>query len=74
MAENDNKDFTFEPKQHHLVDSEITLPLIDRIRLIFGSRLYVQVHIGTQWRVGKIETKSRVGIEKIFAFKAKSST
>lgn len=53
-------------RDFHMVDSEIRLPLIDRIRLIFGSKLFFQMHIGTQWK-GEVQTRSNVAVEKVFA-------
>lgn len=53
-------------RDFHLVESEISLPLIDRIRLIFGSKLFVYMTVATPFR-GDIQTKSSIRIEKVFA-------
>lgn len=55
-------------RDHHLIESEIQLPLADRIRLVFGSKMYFTMQVSSQWK-GEIATKSRVAIEKVFAFR-----
>lgn len=48
-----------------VVGAHVVLPFIDRIRLLFGSRLFVNVLVETQRRQ-KIRTQTRYGIEAVF--------
>lgn len=47
------------------VQTEIRLPFVDRIRILFGSKLHFDTDIATQWRCGQFDSNSTVGIEKI---------
>lgn len=48
---------------HVLIDFDAQLKFIDKIRLLFGSRLYVQAQLHTQFRIGNHEVKNFCGVE-----------
>jgi hypothetical protein len=50
----------------HLVESEIKLPFIDRIRLLCGSKVFVFTTIESTRRQS-IRTKTMFQIEKVFS-------
>lgn len=51
-----------------VVDAVVDLPLIDRVRLVFGCKMQTHTLIKMPWRTD-IEVHSTYGIEKIFNFK-----
>lgn len=57
-------------RDHHRVDAFIDLAFIDRIRLLFGSRLRFRAEIGLPWRT-EIEVHTSAIVDKVFAGKEK---
>lgn len=57
---------------NYISESEITLPWIDRIRLLCGSRLFVSIIIGRS-RFNNLQTKTYAKIEKVFRWRNTSS-
>ena len=53
-------------KDGFIVSSHIDLPLIDRLRILFGSRVKIQVETVTEFRVGHSKSSSTFIIEKLF--------
>jgi hypothetical protein len=52
-------------KDGFIVSSHIDLPLIDRVRILFGSRVKIQVETVTEFRVGHSQSSSTFIIEKL---------
>ena len=52
---------------HYVIESPIKLSLADRVRVIFGSQIHVQIQVHTRWRGGDHQTEGAVHIEQIFS-------
>lgn len=48
-----------------VIDAECALRWIDRIRILFGSRLFVTTVVHLPRRI-KIKTQTKYGVEKVF--------
>lgn len=54
-------------KGHILIESGIKLPLIDRLRLIFGAKLAVRTEVHTQWRGGDYQAYNILLVEELYS-------
>lgn len=48
-----------------IINSEIKLPLIDRVRLICGMKIFIQTEVSSQWRMGTTEAKNVFMIQRV---------
>lgn len=49
-----------------VINSEIKLQFVDRLRLICGMKIFIQTEVASQWRMGTTEAKNTFMIQKLF--------
>lgn len=64
MRTNNKKSKSGRYPYSSLVEAEITIPFIDRIRILFGSRLFMNTVIYSKW-AGDFDSKSLYKIERL---------